>query len=91
KHSSDSDGESNSHISIGYGTVNHPFNSSAIGHKKKLDQDDEIDPLHMRHFGDRIGNVIKNALGVVGISGLLASFWFFIAKRRRKEDEEEEL
>jgi LPXTG-motif cell wall-anchored protein len=35
--------------------------------------------------------VIKNALGVVGISGLLASFWFFIAKRRRKEDEEEEL
>ena len=45
----------------------------------------------MRHFGDRIGNVIKNALGVVGISGLLASFWFFIAKRRRKEDEEEEL
>ena len=58
---------------------------------KEIDQDDEIDPLHMRHFGDRIGNVIKNALGVVGISGLLASFWFFIAKRRRKEDEEEEL
>ncbi|NDR17316.1 DUF1542 domain-containing protein, partial [Staphylococcus aureus] len=91
KHSSDSDGESNSHLRIGYGTVNHPFNSSPIGHKKKLDQDDEIDPLHMRHFGDRIGNVIKNALGVVGISGLLASFWFFIAKRRRKEDEEEEM
>ncbi|HEH8153133.1 TPA: GA module-containing protein, partial [Staphylococcus aureus] len=91
KHSSDSDGESNSHLRIGYGTVNHPFNSSPIGHKKKLDQDDEIDPLHMRHFGDRIGNVIKNALGVVGISGLLASFWFFIAKRSRKEDEEEEL
>ncbi len=91
KHSSDSDGESNSHLRIGYGTVNHPFNSSPIGHKKKLDQDDEIDPLHMRHFGDRIGNVIKNALGVVDISGLLASFWFFIAKRRRKEDEEEEM
>ncbi|HAR4512802.1 TPA: GA module-containing protein, partial [Staphylococcus aureus] len=91
KHSSNSDGQSNSHLHVGYGTVNHPFNSSPIGHKKKLDQDDEIDPLHMRHFGDRIGNVIKNALGVVGISGLLASFWFFIAKRRRKEDEEEEL
>ncbi len=91
KPSSNSDGQSNSHLHVGYGTVNHPFNSSPIGHKKKLDQDDEIDPLHMRHFGDRIGNVIKNALGVVGISGLLASFWFFIAKRRRKEDEEEEL
>ncbi|ENL44162.1 hypothetical protein B466_01766 [Staphylococcus aureus M0877] len=89
KHSSNSDGQSNSHISIGYGTVNHPYNSTTSGHKKKLDQDDEIDPLHMRHFGDRIGNVIKNALGVVGISGLLASYWFFIAKRRRKEDEEE--
>ncbi|HDJ5125597.1 TPA: GA module-containing protein, partial [Staphylococcus aureus] len=91
KPSSNSDGQSNSHLHVGYGTVNHPFNSSPIGHKKKLDQDDEIDPLHMRHFGDRIGNVIKKALGVVGISGLLASFWFFIAKRRRKEDEEEEL
>ncbi|HDA1134808.1 TPA: GA module-containing protein, partial [Staphylococcus aureus] len=91
KPSSNSDGQSNSHLHVGYGTVNHPFNSSPIGHKKKLDQDDEIDPLHMRHFGVRIGNVIKNALGVVGISGLLASFWFFIAKRRRKEDEEEEL
>ena len=74
KHSSNSDGQSNSHISIGYGTVNHPYNSTTSGHKKKLDQDDEIDPLHMRHFGDRIGNVIKNALGVVGISDyLLAS------------------
>ncbi|HCY8691343.1 TPA: DUF1542 domain-containing protein, partial [Staphylococcus aureus] len=91
KPSSNSDGQSNSHLRVGYGTVNHPYNSTTIGHKKKLDQDDEIDPLHMRHFGDRIGNVIKNALGVVGISGLLASFWFFIAKRRRKEDEEEEL
>ncbi|HDF0076321.1 TPA: GA module-containing protein, partial [Staphylococcus aureus] len=89
KPSSNSDGQSNSHLHVGYGTVNHPFNSSPIGHKKKLDQDDEIDPLHMRHFGVRIGNVIKNALGVVGISGLLASFWFFIAKRRRKEDEED--
>ncbi|HHR7631847.1 TPA: DUF1542 domain-containing protein, partial [Staphylococcus aureus] len=91
KPSSNSDGQSNSHLHVGYGTVNHPYNSTTIGHKKKLDQDDEIDPLHMRHFGDRIGNVIKNALGVVGISGLLASFWFFIVKRRRKEDEEEEL
>ncbi|HCX2122805.1 TPA: GA module-containing protein, partial [Staphylococcus aureus] len=91
KPSSNSDSQSNSHLRVGYGTVNHPYNSTTIGHKKKLDQDDEIDPLHMRHFGDRIGNVIKNALGVVGISGLLASFWFFIAKRRRKEDEEEEL
>ncbi len=45
----------------------------------------------MRHFSNNFGNVIKNAIGVVGISGLLASFWFFIAKRRRKEDEEEEL
>ena len=59
--------------------------------KKKLDEDDDIDPLHMRHFSNNFGNVIKNAIGVVGISGLLASFWFFIAKRRRKEDEEEEL
>ncbi|HHV8922384.1 TPA: DUF1542 domain-containing protein, partial [Staphylococcus aureus] len=89
--SSNSDGLSNSHIRIGYGTVNHPYNSTTIGHKKKQDEDDEIDPLHMRHFGNHFGNVIKNALGVVGISGLLASFWFFIAKRRRKEDEEEEL
>ncbi|MEK1534830.1 DUF1542 domain-containing protein [Staphylococcus aureus] len=83
--------ESNSHLTIGYGTANHPFNSSTIGHKKKIDEDDDIDPLHMRHFSNNFGNVIKNAIGVVGISGLLASFWFFIAKRRRKEDEEEEL
>ncbi len=34
KHSSDSDGESNSHISIGYGTVNHPFNSSLLDIKR---------------------------------------------------------
>ncbi|HDE0581635.1 TPA: DUF1542 domain-containing protein, partial [Staphylococcus aureus] len=81
--------ESNSHLTIGYGTANHPFNSSTIGHKKKLDEDDDIDPLHMRHFSNNFGNVIKNAIGVVGISGLLASFWFFIAKRRRKEDEED--
>ena len=36
KHSSNSDGQSNSHISIGYGTVNHPYNSTTSGHKKKL-------------------------------------------------------
>ncbi len=35
--------------------------------------------------------MLSKRTGVVGISGLLASFWFFIAKRRRKEDEEEEL
>ena len=64
KHSSNSDGQSNSHISIGYGTVNHPYNSTTSGHKK-LDQDDEIDPLHMRHFGDRIGNVIKTHLALL--------------------------
>ncbi|CAA4151953.1 cell wall associated fibronectin-binding protein [Staphylococcus aureus] len=91
KQSSSTGNESNSHLTIGYGTANHPFNSSTIGHKKKLDEDDDIDPLHMRHFSNNFGNVIKNAIGVVGISGLLASFWFFIAKRRRKEDEEEEL
>ena len=34
KHSSNSDGQSNSHISIGYGTVNHPYNSTTSGHKK---------------------------------------------------------
>ncbi len=46
----------------------------------------------MRHFSNNFGQGYeKNAIGVVGISGLLASFWFFIAKRRRKEDEEEEL
>ncbi len=91
KQSSSTGNESNSHLTIGYGTANHPFNSSTIGHKKKNDEDDDIDPLHMRHFSNNFGNVIKNAIGVVGISGLLASFWFFIAKRRRKEDEEEEL
>ncbi|SCS34254.1 cell wall associated fibronectin-binding protein [Staphylococcus aureus] len=91
KQSSSTGNESNSHLTIGYGTANHPFSSSTIGHKKKLDEDDDIDPLHMRHFSNNFGNVIKNAIGVVGISGLLASFWFFIAKRRRKEDEEEEL
>ncbi|HDG8500970.1 TPA: DUF1542 domain-containing protein, partial [Staphylococcus aureus] len=85
------DGETNSHLRVGYGTVNNPFSRSTIGHKKKHDEDDEIDPLHMRHFSNNFGNVIKNALGVVGISGLLASFWFFIAKRRRKDEEEEEL
>lgn len=36
KPSSNSDGQSNSHLHVGYGTVNHPFNSSPIGHKKKL-------------------------------------------------------
>ncbi|MGT2652844.1 DUF1542 domain-containing protein [Staphylococcus aureus] len=87
KQSSSTGNESNSHLTIGYGTANHPFNSSTIGHKKKLDEDDDIDPLHMRHFSNNFGNVIKNAIGVVGISGLLASFWFFIAKRRRKEIE----
>uniref|UniRef100_UPI0011598F0C DUF1542 domain-containing protein n=1 Tax=Staphylococcus aureus TaxID=1280 RepID=UPI0011598F0C len=85
------DGETNSHLRVGYGTVNNPFSRSTIGHKKKHDEDDEIDPLHMRHFSNNFGNVIKNALGVIGISGLLASFWFFIAKRRRKDEEEEEL
>lgn len=85
------DGETNSHLRVGYGTVNNPFSRSTIGHKKKHDEDDEIDPLHMHHFSNNFGNVIKNALGVVGISGLLASFWFFIAKRRRKDEEEEEL
>ena len=89
KQSSSTGNESNSHLTIGYGTANHPFNSSTIGHKKKLDEDDDIDPLHMRHFSNNFGNVIKNAIGVVGIYGLLASFWFFIAKRRRKEDEED--
>ncbi|HHC9374707.1 TPA: DUF1542 domain-containing protein [Staphylococcus aureus] len=89
KQSSSTGNESNSHLTIGYGTANHPFNSSTIGHKKKIDEDDDIDPLHMRHFSNNFGNVIKNAIGVVGISGLLASFWFFIAKRRRKEDEED--
>ncbi len=74
KHSSNSDGQSNSHISIGYGTVNHPYNSTTSGHKKKLDQDDEIDPLHMRHFGDRIGMLSKTHLALlVFLDYLLAS------------------
>lgn len=76
---------------VGYGTTNHPYNNSTNGRKKKHEEDDNIDPLHMRHFGNNFSNVLKGALGVVGISGLLASFWFFIAKRRRKEDDEEEL
>ncbi|WP_047560700.1 DUF1542 domain-containing protein, partial [Staphylococcus schweitzeri] len=76
---------------VGYGTTNHPYNNSTNGRKKKHEEDDDIDPLHMRHFGNNFSNVLKGALGVVGISGLLASFWFFIAKRRRKEDDEEEL
>ncbi len=67
KQSSSTGNESNSHLTIGYGTANHPFNSSTIGHKKKLDEDDDIDPLHMRHFSNNFGNVIKNAIGVVGI------------------------
>ncbi|HDJ1277610.1 TPA: DUF1542 domain-containing protein, partial [Staphylococcus aureus] len=61
KQSSSTGNESNSHLTIGYGTANHPFNSSTIGHKKKLDEDDDIDPLHMRHFSNNFGNVIKNA------------------------------
>ncbi|MDN8975048.1 hypothetical protein Q0P09_15830, partial [Staphylococcus aureus] len=75
-----SDVKTNSHLHVGNGAVNHQYNRKNKGNKKKLDQDDEIDTLHMRHFGDRIGNVIKNAHGVVGIYGLLASFWFLIAK-----------
>ncbi|HDJ1384537.1 TPA: DUF1542 domain-containing protein, partial [Staphylococcus aureus] len=35
KQSSSTGNESNSHLTIGYGTANHPFNSSTIGHKKK--------------------------------------------------------
>lgn len=42
KQSSSTGNESNSHLTIGYGTANHPFNSSTIGHKKKLDEDDDI-------------------------------------------------
>lgn len=45
KQSSSTGNESNSHLTIGYGTANHPFNSSTIGHKKKIDEDDDIDPL----------------------------------------------
>ncbi|MBE2142418.1 GA module-containing protein, partial [Staphylococcus argenteus] len=93
KQSTNSDTHVNGNLRIGYGNsiTNHPFNNSSTGHKTKRDEDDEIDPLHMRHLGNNFGNIIKNAIGVVGISGLLASFWLFIAKRRRKEDEEEEL
>ena len=40
---------------------------------------------------DSIANVLKKTLGFVGISGLLASFWFVMAKRRRKGEEEEML
>ena len=65
KHSSNSDGQSNSHISIGYGTVNHPYNSTTSGHKKKL-----IKMMKSIHFicvisGDRIGNVIKTHLALL--------------------------
>lgn len=74
KPSSNSDGRSNSHLRIGCGTIDHPFNSPPIGHEKKSDQGGEIDPLHMCRFDGRVGNVIKNALDIVGISGLLASF-----------------
>ena len=62
KQSSSTGNESNSHLTIGYGTANHPFNSSTIGHKKKIDEDDDIDPLHMRHFSNNFGNVIKTLL-----------------------------
>ena len=36
KQSSSTGNESNSHLTIGYGTANHPFNSSTIGHKRNL-------------------------------------------------------
>lgn len=62
-----------------------------IGYKKKIDEDDDIDLFYMCYFSNNFGNVIKNVIGVVGIFGLLVSFWFFIVKCCCKEDEEEEL
>ncbi|HHA7121025.1 TPA: DUF1542 domain-containing protein, partial [Staphylococcus aureus] len=41
KQSSSTGNESNSHLTIGYGTANHPFNSSTIGHKKKNQKDNQ--------------------------------------------------
>ena len=29
---------------------------------KEIDEDDDIDPLHMRHFSNNFGNVIKTLL-----------------------------
>ncbi|WP_415918579.1 DUF1542 domain-containing protein [Staphylococcus warneri] len=82
--------------SISNNIVNTLNNSSledlkdSIG-KAKPKTDDEEDNDNFKHHKNSNGfvDLIKNTLGFVGISSLLAGFWFILAKRRKKEEEEE--
>ena len=50
KQSSSTGNESNSHLTVRLLDI------------KEIDEDDDIDPLHMRHFSNNFGNVIKTLL-----------------------------
>ncbi len=67
------------------------LNGSVPSDKSKQSKDKNNNHQNTHSVTDSIANVLKKTLGFVGISGLLASFWFVMAKRRRKEEEEEML
>ncbi|WP_422635971.1 DUF1542 domain-containing protein [Staphylococcus pasteuri] len=67
------------------------LNGSVPSDKSKQSKDKNNNHQNTHSVTDSIANVLKKTLGFVGISGLLASFWFVMAKRRRKEEEDEML
>ncbi|VXC69104.1 DUF1542 domain-containing protein [Staphylococcus pasteuri] len=67
------------------------LNGSIPSDKSKQNKDKNNNHQNTHSVTDSIANVLKKTLGFVGISGLLASFWFVMAKRRRKEEEDEML
>ncbi|MFL9486624.1 MULTISPECIES: DUF1542 domain-containing protein [Staphylococcus] len=57
-------------------------------HAKK-DTDEPNDDFKHHKNSNGFVDLLKNTLGFVGISSLLAGFWFILAKRRKKEEEDE--
>ena len=57
-------------------------------HAKK-DTEEPNDSFKHHKTSNGFIDLLKNTLGFVGISGLLAGFWFILAKRRKKEEEDE--
>lgn len=57
-------------------------------HAKK-DTDEPNDDFKHHKNSNGFVDLLKNTLGFVGISSLLAGFWFILAKRRKKKEEDE--
>lgn len=57
-------------------------------HAKK-DSEEPNDNFKHHKNSNGFVDLLKNTLGFVGISGLLAGFWFILAKRRKKDEEDE--